>query len=134
MPLSLRNQHESVIGAAMSTERDPRLLSAEELATIRTLSAGEARTDAQYIVIRTLQHIDAQAEQIARLAIPLVQLARAAVAYDEAIKECANDPDRMASYCTAEGEDLDTLYFDVIGEAHRVLGLPDLPVEDEGEK
>ena len=34
----------------------------------------------------------------------------AAVAYDDAIQACANDPDRMSSYCSAEGDDLDTLY------------------------
>lgn len=33
-----------------------------------------------------------------------------ALAYDAAIQECAGDPDRMSSYCTAQGENLDELY------------------------
>jgi hypothetical protein len=40
----------------------------------------------------------------------LVAAAKAAVRYDEAIRACANDPKRMASFCTAEGDDLDALY------------------------
>lgn len=40
----------------------------------------------------------------------LLAAARAALAYHEAIASCANDPERMASFCTAEGDDLDALY------------------------
>jgi hypothetical protein len=40
----------------------------------------------------------------------LRELALAAVAYDDAIRACANDPDKMSSYCSAEGDDLDALY------------------------
>ena len=36
----------------------------------------------------------------------------AALVYDDAIRKCAGDPDRMASFCTAEGDDLDSLYAD----------------------
>jgi hypothetical protein len=36
--------------------------------------------------------------------------ADSAIAYDEAIHGCANDPERMASFCTAQGDDLDALY------------------------
>jgi len=35
----------------------------------------------------------------------------AAIEYDDAIRKCANDPKRMASFCTSQGDDLDTLYF-----------------------
>lgn len=35
---------------------------------------------------------------------------KAAIAYNEALKSCANDPDKMSSFCTAEGDDLDLLY------------------------
>jgi hypothetical protein len=41
----------------------------------------------------------------------------AALAYDKAIKSCANDPDKMASYCTAEGETLDCLYANWISKS-----------------
>lgn len=45
------------------------------------------------------------------IAAPLfVVAAQAAIAYDAAIEKCANDPDTMASFCTAEGDDLDALY------------------------
>lgn len=35
---------------------------------------------------------------------------RAALAYDEAIRACANDPEKMASFCSAHGDNLDSLY------------------------
>ena len=57
---------------------------------------------------------DMEGEANARLiaaAPDLLEAAKAAVAYDEAIRGCANDPDKMSSYCTAGGDDLDTLYF-----------------------
>jgi hypothetical protein len=41
---------------------------------------------------------------------PLQDAARAAVAYDAAIQSAANDPNKMSSLRTAEGEDLDALY------------------------
>lgn len=42
----------------------------------------------------------------------LVAAARAALAYDAAIKSCANNPEQMASFCTAQGDTLDDLYFE----------------------
>jgi hypothetical protein len=36
--------------------------------------------------------------------------AAAAVAYDAAIQQCADSPEKMASFCTAQGDDLDALY------------------------
>ena len=41
----------------------------------------------------------------------LLEAAKAAVEYDKAIRSCADDPDKMSSHCTADGDDLDTLYF-----------------------
>lgn len=35
---------------------------------------------------------------------------RAAIKYDAAIKSCADDPDKMSSYCTAANGSLDALY------------------------
>lgn len=38
------------------------------------------------------------------------ELAQAAIDYDTAIRSCADDPEKMSSFCTAAGDDLDTLY------------------------
>jgi len=46
---------------------------------------------------------------------------RAALRYDAAIETCADDPERMASFCTAEGDDLDALYLDWIGKSRQVV-------------
>lgn len=51
----------------------------------------------------------------------LLSAARAAIAYDDAIQQCANDPDRMSSFCTAEGDTLDTLYEDWISKSRTAL-------------
>ena len=45
------------------------------------------------------------------------KLSAAVLAYDAAIRGCANEPERMASFCTAEGDDLDTLYLAMIQAA-----------------
>lgn len=52
---------------------------------------------------------------------PAVVLAEAVLAYDAAIKSCADDPEKMASFCTAEGDDLDKLYFDMVNAAKAVM-------------
>lgn len=41
-----------------------------------------------------------------------------ALAYDAAINVCANDPAKMASFCTARGSSLDNLYACWIASAH----------------
>lgn len=46
-------------------------------------------------------------------------LAAAVKRYDEAIHSCGNDPEKMASFCTAEGDDLDVLYFAMVNLANR---------------
>lgn len=51
----------------------------------------------------------------------LQSLAQAAIDYDAAIRSCADDPNRMSSFCTAAGDDLDTLYMRWIGLAREVL-------------
>ena len=51
----------------------------------------------------------------------LLEAAESAMRYDKAIRSCANDPDRMASYCTAEGEGLDTLYCDWMVKSFKAL-------------
>lgn len=40
----------------------------------------------------------------------MLKACQAAIAYDRAIARCGDDPETMASFCTAQGDDLDTLY------------------------
>ena len=47
----------------------------------------------------------------------LLEAACKAIVYDRAIACCANDPNKMASYCTAEGASLDELYSDWISSS-----------------
>lgn len=51
----------------------------------------------------------------------LIEAAEAASRYDDAIQSCANEPERMASFCTAEGDDLDFLYSDWIDKSRAAL-------------
>jgi hypothetical protein len=51
----------------------------------------------------------------------LIEAAKAAIAYDAAIKSAANDPAAMSSYCTAQGDTLDTLYADWIEKSRAAL-------------
>jgi hypothetical protein len=51
----------------------------------------------------------------------IATLAAAVEAYDRAVESCANDPERMASFCSAEGEDLDRLYLRMRDLAKAVL-------------
>lgn len=51
-----------------------------------------------------------QASQAARYRA----LATAVLAYAHALEQCANDPDTMASYCTAQGDTLDSLFADML--------------------
>jgi hypothetical protein len=53
-----------------------------------------------------------------------VEAAKAAIAYDDAIQACANDPETMTSFCSAEGDDLDSLYADWITKARAALSQP----------
>ena len=57
-----------------------------------------------------LEHGRKLEAEVAELRAALGGVALAAVAYDDAIQSCANDPKRMASFCTADGDDLDALY------------------------
>jgi hypothetical protein len=51
----------------------------------------------------------------------LISLSKAVLKYDKEIKNCANDPNKMSSHCTAEGEDLDYLYLDLLTKAKAAL-------------
>jgi hypothetical protein len=47
---------------------------------------------------------------LVKAASDLLEAAEAALTYDEAIRACADDPNKMASFCTTQGDDLDALY------------------------
>lgn len=47
-------------------------------------------------------------------------LVAAVLAYDRAIRACANDPEKMSSFCSANGDDLDTLYLNMLERAAEV--------------
>lgn len=51
----------------------------------------------------------------------LREAAEAAIAYDAAIEQSANDPAAMSSFCTATGDNLDALYEDWITKARAAL-------------
>lgn len=53
------------------------------------------------------------------------ELARAVLAYDAAIQLCADDPEKMASFCTTQGDALDDLYFRMLEYARFILSQPE---------
>ncbi|WP_219114946.1 hypothetical protein [Janthinobacterium sp. UMAB-56] len=55
--------------------------------------------------------------------------AHAAIAYDNAIEACANSPQSMSSFCTAEGDSLDVLYTDWISKSRTALAFAAAPVQ-----
>ncbi len=62
-----------------------------------------------------------------RLHDELVAVCRAAIAYDKAIASCGNEPGKMTSFCTAEGDDLDALYADWMDKARAALAKAETP-------
>lgn len=59
--------------------------------------------------------------KLLKAAPDLLKAAEAAIAYDNAIYACANDTDKMYSFCTAEGKDLDALYEDWIYKSKEAI-------------
>jgi hypothetical protein len=57
------------------------------------------------------------------------ELARAVLAYDIALQQCGGDPVAMTSFCTAEGDHLDDLYFRMMEYARFILSQPE-PTND----
>jgi len=53
----------------------------------------------------------------------IFNLTDAILDYDEAIKECANDPKKMSTYCTAQDESLDDLYEQMVELAEQCMGI-----------
>jgi hypothetical protein len=72
---------------------------------------------------QALEEIERLTTERDELRRQLAELTAAAIRYDAAIQSCANDPERMSSVCTAEGDDLDALYDDWIGKARVAMGL-----------
>lgn len=58
-------------------------------------------------VCTALLAADERARALAEAAREIVD---AAIAYDDAIRSCANDPEKMTEFGTAQGDDLDSLY------------------------
>jgi hypothetical protein len=54
--------------------------------------------------------INLQRARLIAAALELLTAAEAAIAYDEAIQSCDNSPEKMATFCTAQGDSLDRLY------------------------
>jgi hypothetical protein len=65
----------------------------------------------------------ARIKELERQQIAIILACEAAVAYDEAIVACSNSPARMASFCTSQGDTLDTLYVDWISKSKYALDL-----------
>ena len=92
--------------------------------TIYNLSEGTVGTTCAIAKVLREQPGDDQAEANARLiaaAPELLEACEAAIRYDAVIQTCANDPERMSSACTAEGDDLDGLYNDWIRKARAAI-------------
>ena len=51
----------------------------------------------------------------------LLEACQAGIIYSKAIESCANDPEKMASFCTAEGDTLDELYFNWINRCDKAI-------------
>lgn len=50
----------------------------------------------------------------------VLALAKAVQDYDRAIESCGNDPEKMSSFCSAQGDDLDSLYFNMVRAADAI--------------
>lgn len=53
------------------------------------------------------------------------ELIAAVLAYDAELEACANDPEKMASHCTAQGQTLDDLYARMVGVARTMKAKTD---------
>lgn len=53
----------------------------------------------------------------------LLAACKAAIQYDKAIRFCASRPERMASFCTAQGQDLDFLYDQWVTKSREAIAL-----------
>jgi len=88
-----------------------------EVDATRILANDERRT-VVCEVTGSIKYSSTQADARLIAAAPdLYAAAVAAIAYDAAIHSCANDPDKMTEFGTAQGDDLDLLYADWIDKA-----------------
>ncbi len=64
---------------------------------------------------------DVKEFRLRKYASDMLEVCRAACVYDDAIRACADDPDKMASFCTAQGKDLDDLYTDWMVKSRAIV-------------
>lgn len=82
--------------------------------------------DAAFAALKALRNqLDAPAPQPSSTGGGALDLAlaacRAALEYDRALSACANDPKKMFSFCSAQGDNLDSLYFDWVNKSRAAL-------------
>jgi hypothetical protein len=70
-------------------------------------------------ILALLDALTAARTEAERAREALLELTNATLAYDTAIFACSNDPDKMSSFCSAQGDDLDTLYADWMAAARK---------------
>lgn len=96
------------------------ILDADGYGVIRVAFQGEAKRGKGW------DAPDPEGMKLARLIVEsingTVKLAAAVLAYDTAIESCANDPAKMASFCSAQGDDLDALYLRMVSAARSAGG------------
>lgn len=66
-----------------------------------------------------LEKIETQTgkEVIVASALDALNACQLFIEYDREIESCGNNPEKMASHCTAQGDILDSLYFRVLSSA-----------------
>lgn len=94
---------------------------------LRVFVLGASRMARDFAILETLLQTtkeahDSEAERLRierettkGLCAELADLISAVQRYDAAIQACANDPEKMASFCTAQGDNLDDLYRQMVG-------------------
>lgn len=63
----------------------------------------------------------------------MLEACLAAVVYDDAIRSCANDPEKMTEFGTAEGDDLDALYLDWMTKSRAAIASARVSQAEERE-
>ena len=53
----------------------------------------------------------------------LLEACKAGIEYNNALEACGNDPDKMTSYCTAKGDDLDNVYIEWMNKTRIAMEL-----------
>lgn len=116
----LKRQYGEHEGYARENDGTWIILDADGFGVIRVAFQGEAKRGKGW------DTPDPEGMKLARLIVESVngttKLAAAVLAYDKAIESCANDPAKMASFCSAQGDNLDMLYHAMLTAARAVVG------------